>query len=456
MFFEMYSLGREDDKWDFKKELNISKKEEFYEFIKDLLAFTNSGGGYLILGIENQTNEIVGISNKIDEADLGQRIEATLGYSIDVKVLYFEHEIGGKVIQLGLIYIKGSEKIRVSSKDFTSQKGEIIQSNIIYVRRNTRSIRANGEELERLMSQIIRKEDYKFKESDVKIIERNKSFIHLHHRLSDFLKDKYEFTALNFADKLQQVYFHQTRYNKLEFATLIGFETDKIDDYFDGRVLPKLEHILRANVLFDLPIDFFFKPSYWNLRTTVWKDPVINYCIVNKLTNKVELFRYKDEGKFFYEVFVELGKALNTFREWINSEYKPHKDSDELIFISPKYDFLDKAVSKLPTEKVEWFKKFLSTQHYKTLELAGAVERKFKDNGFLPYEEILDTLLGYNEEFICRIINESISEITIKNDNVEVKFHFFEEVLELIARGREYNTSLVLLELNEAKHIIEE
>ncbi|MCU9601779.1 ATP-binding protein [Pallidibacillus thermolactis] len=44
--FEILSLGREDKKWDFKQDIHL-KKEEFAELLKDILAFSNSGGGHL-------------------------------------------------------------------------------------------------------------------------------------------------------------------------------------------------------------------------------------------------------------------------------------------------------------------------------------------------------------------------------------------------------------------------
>ena len=449
-FFEIIDTGREDNKWDFKKEFNISKKGEFYEFLKDALAFTNSGGGYLLLGVEDKTHQLVGVSSIVDEAELGEKIETTLGFSLDVKVLFFEHLHEGGSINLGLIYIPNSKKVRVSPKDFTGEKNVIIQSNVIYVRRNTRSIRINGEELEQLLSKAKHKGEFQFSEHDIRIIERNKSLLYLHNQLIDLLKGKYTFTALNFADKLHQIYINQTKYNKMEFATLIGLEQDKIHDYFEGKAFPKLEQILRSTKIFDLATDFFFQPTY-NLRYPIWRNPLVNYCIIEKVTNKQELFKI-DEGDLFYEVFWQLGKSMVIFHDWIFSEYnEPQNNEDDIFYIPPRYDFLNQYVSKLSKEKITEFKKHLSVQHYKILQVAGYGNKE--NSELMPAEMIIQYLLGSDDEFICRILNESIGEITIHGKNIEVDFHFFEEVKKLMVRGREYNPKTVSLEFTEAGFI---
>ncbi|MNC60912.1 hypothetical protein D3C75_1108240 [compost metagenome] len=70
---------------------------------------------------------------------------------------------------------------------------------------------------------------------------------------------------------------------------------------------------------------------------------------------------------------------------------------------------------------------------------------------------VLRSLIAHNEEFICRIINESISEININSEDTspDVKFYFFEEVLGLIVRGRGYNSHLMSLEFSESRHLNE-
>ena len=63
-FWKFYDEGREDDAWDFKQEINFSEKKAFAKFLKHVLAFSNFGGGYLLLGVRDGDREIIGVNEK--------------------------------------------------------------------------------------------------------------------------------------------------------------------------------------------------------------------------------------------------------------------------------------------------------------------------------------------------------------------------------------------------------
>ncbi|MFJ8240812.1 AlbA family DNA-binding domain-containing protein [Bacillus tropicus] len=442
-FFELLETKREDNGWDFKEALQLKPNGKFYDFLKDVLAFSNSGGGYLLLGVRDENLELVNVNEKLDVAQIGEKIEMTLGFSIDIKILYFEHKLEEELINLGIIYIPESEKITLSPKDLNNDKGAaVVRANSIYVRRNTRSIVADKEDLDRLINRVNKKGNYEFKKRDLEIIKRNKRmFSDFGGRIYNHLKGDYEFSTNEFAYKIHEIYVQQVRYNKLEFAKLIGFEEEKIDDFFEGRAFPNLEHILRATTIFNLPSDYFFRPTIYS-RYPLWQSPMVSYCIYDKVGQKRSLFSI-DEGKFFRDVFWELARKIRLFGEWMRS-HRPAKDQDpiEKQFSSKPSDYLYDYTYHLDEEKLEIFKQHLSRQHYKIIEVFDSMDKDIELKG---EDAILNSFMCSSDEFICRIINESIKEIEISEQDVSVTFNFIEEIVECKMISRQYDMNAVSL-----------
>ncbi|AUO12338.1 helix-turn-helix domain-containing protein [Priestia megaterium] len=441
-FFELLASGREDDKWDFKQDIKLKPKESFYQFLKDVLAFSNTGGGYLLLGVEDKTHHLVGVKSKVDEAELGDKIEANLGYAIKVDILYFKHKVEDEKIELGIIYIPKAEKINVAPKNFTGQKEAIVQAWLPYVRRNTRSVVANRDDFERLTKEVKQKGDYAFKEWDLQILQRNNEFSnHLAIRINKHIKGEFLFTSNEFANKIHEIYVDQIKYNKLEFARLIGFEDHKIDDYFEGKAFPTLEQILRIVTIFDLPQDYFFKPTLYG-SFPIWQNPMVSYCIIDKVKDRGEVFNL-NQGEFFKSVLQQLSKGITLFTEWLNSTRpeKP-KNSIEKWLNKQNSHYLYEYLDDWSDEDIENFKKHLAYQNYKILEY---FEGENYYNELMNEEKVLNVLIQLNEERICRVINESIKEIRIENKNVEVLLHFIEEIKNKESVRREYDAKTVAL-----------
>lgn len=449
MFFKIMSLDREDNKWDYKQDIHLKPKEQFYELLKDILAFSNSGGGHLLLGVEDKTHNLIGITNFIDEADLGQKIQTALGYSLNVELNYFKHFDEGNEVKLGILYIPNSHQIRTCAKTLTGSKGTIIQSDIVYVRRNTSSINANSEDLQELAYKIIKKGKYEFSERDKEIIERNKDYSQNMKDIYDYLKGEYRFSTLNFSHKLNEIYFNQIKYNKLEFAVILGLDEDKIDDYFNGLAIPRIEHILRATEIFNLPNDYFFQPTI-SLRKPLWYSPMISHCIIEKVKEKQILFSIEN-GEFYQGVFLKLARSLNMFAKWLRSDRQVKPENEIDIFFSD-YNHLEDYVVELTDEEYEKYKKHLSTQFYKLLELVGQSGPK---PGTLTDEEyFIFKLIGKNDEYVCRIINESIKEIKVNSQKeILIQYHYLYELENLIVRGRSYDSLEVKVELQEENKI---
>lgn len=441
-FFKILAENREDNRWDFKQDINMDTKAEFYELLKDILAFSNSGGGHLLLGVENGTQSLVGVEGVIDEANLGQKIQPLLGYSIHLELNYFKHNVGGEEILLGIMYIPNSNSICVSPKVFTGSKGVIIYADVVYVRRNTSSINANKEDLEELAYKISKKGTYQLNDEDKLIIERNKKYTHLKDDVYDFLKDDYRFSSLNFSYKLNDIFNNQSKYNKIDFAMVLGLDEDKIDDYFNGYALPKLEHILRATEIFELPTDYFFHSTLYH-RKPLWHSPMISHCIIEKVENKQSLF-FLDYGEFFRDVFLEFGRNLYRFIRWLHSD-RQIRPKDQISLIFSNYDELDEFTAELSDNQLGKFKKHLTQQFYKLLEQMSTTEN---NGGLMKEEEFVIKLCGNDDQYVCRIINEGIKNILITSSGeMRIDYHFIDEIEHLLAVSRTYNTKEVKLEI---------
>lgn len=154
-FWQLYQHQREDDGWDYKQNLSVSTNSERAEFAKDVLAFSNYGGGFLLLGLEKETYDLEGVDNRVDPATLGSMLEKRIGIHIDIKLLYFNHlKRDSSLVRLGILYIPPSNKILVSQRDLHGSKPNsppIVQEGAIYYRRNTESIRASTDNIETIL-----------------------------------------------------------------------------------------------------------------------------------------------------------------------------------------------------------------------------------------------------------------------------------------------------------------
>ncbi|WP_084302584.1 RNA-binding domain-containing protein [Bradyrhizobium sp. WSM2254] len=105
--------------WDFKIEVPVlpngiklsdsakrSYDAKFAEIVKDCVAFYNSYGGYLVIGIDNASRTPRGFSAVFDAADLNKRIQAATQVSIETiyRVVTFS-DSDTPPIQLGILFV---------------------------------------------------------------------------------------------------------------------------------------------------------------------------------------------------------------------------------------------------------------------------------------------------------------------------------------------------------------
>lgn len=108
----------EADLWDFKRELpfnpiekmhDVNAKAEldakFSNLVKDAVAFYNSHGGYIIVGVDDATRALVGFNKTFDAADLNKRVQGATGGNVETIYRLLNYDDGEKSIALGLLFI---------------------------------------------------------------------------------------------------------------------------------------------------------------------------------------------------------------------------------------------------------------------------------------------------------------------------------------------------------------
>ncbi|MFC5972399.1 helix-turn-helix domain-containing protein [Halomarina salina] len=149
-------LLRQDKEYDyleFKREWPHKSK-----LAKHILAFSNSGGGIIVVGVDeddNGTPEPVGVEDSWDEAKFGNKVEnfipdaarefyALRQYTYSSSI--YEDDVAGFTFQVVLIEGADSSGPLVATGSSTH-----IDEGAIYVRRNSKSENANYDELQSIL-----------------------------------------------------------------------------------------------------------------------------------------------------------------------------------------------------------------------------------------------------------------------------------------------------------------
>lgn len=147
--------GIETDSLDFKKELEHSKKGRS-DFIKDVAAIANVGGGLLIYGVDKGSRSGVSAAelNGYDAAQLNDKIKDHLSPvpRLEVRI----EEIDEK--HFPILFVAGIEdSIVLTSRNLNDETGKILlRAGEIYLRQNTQSLVVSEEAvLRRLIESIV-------------------------------------------------------------------------------------------------------------------------------------------------------------------------------------------------------------------------------------------------------------------------------------------------------------
>lgn len=157
-------LEYERELWDYKlllpqkpKGKKLSQEETaiyngaLCEIIKDVVAFHNSYGGYIVIGVKDSPKEIIGFDGEFDCDEFNKRVTAFTGRKIQC---YFErHTVTSPLLQtqtVGLLYIpkRGDNEIPVQFTKDADQKNakRAFNRNDIYLRVDDQCIPAQSTE----------------------------------------------------------------------------------------------------------------------------------------------------------------------------------------------------------------------------------------------------------------------------------------------------------------------
>lgn len=152
----LLSRKHETAEYDFKETLKAETDSEFARVAKDIFAFSNYGGGYLVLGFREQPTggyEPVGLPENfhIDQAQLQEKFNSYSNSPLAISYREVKVPIGSEERKFALIYVPPSPVILKPVKDgrYTDRRGGThlaVREGVTYIRRGTQSIPASPDE----------------------------------------------------------------------------------------------------------------------------------------------------------------------------------------------------------------------------------------------------------------------------------------------------------------------
>ena len=159
----LISYDEEDDRLDYKTTLEISSNKEWLELTKDISAFANTYGGYLVFGVTGANNEVSGITREVanilkDSNNIQRKVNRNIEPSITT-LRSKEFRINNQIVVV--VYIPQSRGItHIVSKDgaFTYPSGDtktILKKGTFYIRRSAGNQLADSRDLDNVIERRI-------------------------------------------------------------------------------------------------------------------------------------------------------------------------------------------------------------------------------------------------------------------------------------------------------------
>ncbi|MGW3040727.1 RNA-binding domain-containing protein [Kitasatospora sp. NPDC001159] len=153
---------------DFKQELRLENDHGAASFAKDALAMKNTGGGYIVVGVQDKTWVPVGLPGEIpyDAKLLRDKVRRATGVEIAVDIVQHELRYTGEPRWFAIIFIRATAKRRkrrtptLVKNDFCIKESFGLRRGEIYFRRGDSTVRLDsGEELEELLDDLEERAD---------------------------------------------------------------------------------------------------------------------------------------------------------------------------------------------------------------------------------------------------------------------------------------------------------
>lgn len=165
----LFSLTKETPFLDFKTIMDIGKDSDFPKIVKDVFAFSNNGGGYLMIGIkpnDHSNKDIKGSFIKqglpedyeVDQATIQQKVNAYTSNPIEIDYTQFERTVNGEQKKFAIMFIPASTILLKPTQDgiykINGVDKKAFLKDKVYVRRGTQSIPAEPQEIARIQKRI--------------------------------------------------------------------------------------------------------------------------------------------------------------------------------------------------------------------------------------------------------------------------------------------------------------
>lgn len=140
----LISYDEEDDSLDYKTTVEISSNKEWLELTKDISAFANTYGGYLVFGVSGQNNDVVGVTREVaNYLKDSNNIQSKVNRNLEPPILTLrskEFRIDNNIIIVLLVpQSKGITHLISKNGVFTYPSGDkksILKKGTFYVRRS--------------------------------------------------------------------------------------------------------------------------------------------------------------------------------------------------------------------------------------------------------------------------------------------------------------------------------
>lgn len=165
----LISQKRECPYLDFKYTIHVGKNSNFPEIAKDIFAFSNYGGGWILVGWkEEKSSQFVPVGlpedYEVDQAVIQEKFNSYSNIHIELEYAEFIREVDGEERRFAVLFVPPSYDILKPIKDGTYKKNEklktVFKKDDIFFRRGTQSIKPSKKEME-IINKRIDSENYR-------------------------------------------------------------------------------------------------------------------------------------------------------------------------------------------------------------------------------------------------------------------------------------------------------
>lgn len=175
----LLSYCEEDDHLDYKETLAIDEERVWLNLTKDFLAFVNTEGGFILLGIRDGTYEQVGLENKIaiflsDTNRIQQKVNRYIDPSItNIRAKRFERN-SKQFVDIFIPQSKSHTHIVTKEAYFLNERKEhvtVLRPGVIYVRNSGTNAIMDSTSFEKLLDRRIENFKESLMSKIVKVVE---------------------------------------------------------------------------------------------------------------------------------------------------------------------------------------------------------------------------------------------------------------------------------------------